>query len=98
MSTFDPQQEKETYQQARKEILGPYWVASTSSAPPMFNVPLSYDRTSKERLLGKVNNLKEFLKICLDLMKDETTFNTLHGMIDHCMQEGEVPTGQRVVN
>jgi hypothetical protein len=24
--------------------------------------------------------------------------NALHGMIDHCTQEREVPTGQRVVN
>jgi hypothetical protein len=26
------------------------------------------------------------MKTCLELMKDETALNALHGMIDHCMQ------------
>jgi hypothetical protein len=30
MPTFNPQKEKETYQQARKEILGLDWIASMS--------------------------------------------------------------------
>jgi hypothetical protein len=34
MPTFNPQKEKETYQQARKEILGPDWITSTSKTPP----------------------------------------------------------------
>jgi hypothetical protein len=33
MPTFDPQQEKETYQRERKEVLGQDWGASTSSVP-----------------------------------------------------------------
>jgi hypothetical protein len=98
MPTFDPQQEKETYQQTRKEILGPDWIASTSSAPPVVDMPSVYDRTIPERPLQQVSTLKEFLKICLELMKDETVLNALCGMIDHCMQEREVPTMQRVVN
>jgi hypothetical protein len=31
-------------------------------------------------------------------MKDETTLNALCEMIDHCAQEREIPTAQRVVN
>jgi hypothetical protein len=46
MPTFDPQQEKETYQQTRNEILGPDWIASTSSATPVVDMPLIYDRTT----------------------------------------------------
>lgn len=60
-STFDPQQEKETYQRTRKEILGPDWVASNSSAPPVVNMPLVCDRTIPEKSLEKVSTLREFL-------------------------------------
>jgi hypothetical protein len=33
MPMFDPQQEKETYQRERKEVLGQDWGTSTSSVP-----------------------------------------------------------------
>jgi hypothetical protein len=33
MPMFDPQQEKVTYQNARKKIIGQDWGASTSSVP-----------------------------------------------------------------
>jgi hypothetical protein len=56
MPTFDPQQEKEMYQRERKEILGPDWVASTSSVPHVC------DRTMPEKPLGKVSTLREFLR------------------------------------
>jgi hypothetical protein len=51
MLKFDPQQEKEMYQQTRKEILGPNWIASTSSTPPMVGMSSVYDRTILERSL-----------------------------------------------
>jgi hypothetical protein len=57
-----------------------------------------YDHTIPERSVEKVNTLKYFLKSCLELMKDETTLNALHGMIDQCTQDREVPMTQRVVN
>jgi hypothetical protein len=91
MPTFDPQQEKETYQQTRNEILGPDWITSTSSATPVVDMPLIYDRTTLERPLEKVSPLKEFMKSCLALMKDETALNALHKMIDHCTRKG-IPT------
>jgi hypothetical protein len=37
--------------------------------------------------LGKVSTLREFMRIYIELMKDETAFNELCEMIDHCMQE-----------
>jgi hypothetical protein len=80
------------YQQTRKEKLGPDWISSTSSAPHVFGMPSVYDCTIPERPLEKVSTLKEFLKICLELMKYETALNALRGMIDHSMQEREVPT------
>jgi hypothetical protein len=92
MPTFDPQQEKETYQRARKEILGLDWAASTSCAP------LVCDRTMPEKPLGKVSTLREFLRSCIELMKDEIALNALCEMIDHCAQEREMPIAQRVVN
>jgi hypothetical protein len=95
MPTFNPQKEKETYQQARKEILGPDWIASTSNVPPVYDMPSVYDHTIPERSVEKVNTLKYFLKSCLELMKDETTLNALCGMIDQCTQDREVPTTQR---
>jgi hypothetical protein len=92
MPTFDPQQEKEMYQRERKEILGPDWVASTSSVPHVC------DHTMPEKPLGKVSTLREFLRSCVELMKDETVLNALYEMIDHCTQEREIPIAQRVVN
>jgi hypothetical protein len=76
--TFDPQQEKETYQRERKEILGLDWVASTSSAPHVC------DHTMPEKPLGRISTLREFLRSCVELMKDETVLNALYEMIDHC--------------
>jgi hypothetical protein len=52
MPTFHPQQEKETYQRERKEVLGVQdWGASTSSAPRI------EDRVMPEKPIGKVSTL-----------------------------------------
>jgi hypothetical protein len=62
-----------------------------STAPPVYDMSLIYDCTIPERLVKKVSTLKYFLKSCLELMKDETTLNALHNMIDQCTQDREVP-------
>jgi hypothetical protein len=72
MPTFDPQQEKEMYQRERKEILRLDWVASTSFAPHVC------DCTMLEKPHGKVSTLIQFLRSCVELMRDETTLNTLY--------------------
>jgi hypothetical protein len=92
MLTFDPQQEKETYQYKRNEILGMHWIESTSFETPVVDMPLIYDHTTLERPLEKESTLKDFMISCLELMKDETTWNELHRMIDHCVQERDLPT------
>jgi hypothetical protein len=92
MPTFDPQQENETYQRERKEILGSDWVASTSSAPYVC------DCIMPEKPLGKVSTLRELLRIFVELMKDQIVLNALYEMIDHYTQEREIPITQRVVN
>jgi hypothetical protein len=51
-----------------------------------------------ERATGKVITLREFLIICVDLVRDETELNALYEMIDHCKQGMENPMTQRVVN
>jgi hypothetical protein len=43
--TFNPQKEKEAYQQAMKVILGPDWIASMSKTPRVYDMPSVYDRT-----------------------------------------------------
>jgi hypothetical protein len=53
--TFDPQQENETYQRERKEVLGQYWGASTSSTPHI------EDRVVPEKPTRKVSIIREFL-------------------------------------
>jgi hypothetical protein len=83
MPTFNPQEEKETYQKIRKEILGLDWIDSTSKTPLVYYMPPVYDRTIPNRTIKKLNTLKDFLRICLELMHDETTLNTLRRMIDH---------------
>jgi hypothetical protein len=52
-------------------------------------VPPVCDRTIPEKMLEKISNLREFMRSCIKLMKDETTLNELCEMIDHCAQEGK---------
>jgi len=77
MLTFDPQQEKEMYHMTRKEILGLDWITPTSTAPPMVDMPSIYDHTIPEKMLEKVSNLRELLRSCVELMKNEITLNAL---------------------
>jgi hypothetical protein len=79
------------YKKTIKEILGPDWVASTSYAPLVVDMPPVYDRTIPERSLEKVSTLREFLESCLELVENETALNTLCRMIDQCAQEKEFP-------
>jgi hypothetical protein len=51
-----------------------------------------------QKILEKVSTLREFLRSCVELMKDETALNTLCDMIGHCAKEMEIPIAQRVVN
>jgi hypothetical protein len=62
----------------QKEVLGKYWGESTSSAP------LVGDHVVPERPTRKVITLREFLGICIELMKHETVLNSLYEMINHC--------------
>jgi hypothetical protein len=64
----------------------------------MGDMPPIYDHAIPEGPLKKENTLGEFLKSCLELMKDENALNTLCNMIDHCTQERTIPTIQKVVN
>jgi hypothetical protein len=44
-----------------------------------------------EKPLGKLSTLREFLRSCVELIKDETALNALFEMIDHCAQERKIP-------
>jgi hypothetical protein len=91
-ATFDPQQQEDVYQRERKEILGLDWVASTTFVPPIL------DRTIPKKPLEKVGTLREFLRSCVELMKDGIVLNEVCEMIDQCVQEREIPPAKRVVN
>jgi hypothetical protein len=80
------------YQRKIKEILGPNWVSPTSSMTIMDGMPPVYDCTIPKNSFEKV---REFLRSCVELMKDETVLNAL---CDQCTQEMEIPTIERVVN
>jgi hypothetical protein len=60
-----------------KEIIGQGWGASTSTIPPVNGCVVPYKPTRK------VSTQKQFPRICVDLMKYETLWNTLYEMIDH---------------
>jgi hypothetical protein len=60
----------------------------------MYDMPPAYDHLIIERKVEKESTLKSFLKSCLELMKDETTLNMLHGMIDQCTQDKEALVAQ----
>jgi len=83
--TFYPQQEQNTYQRERKEVLGEDLGASTSSMPQV------NDCVVLESLIGKVSTLRELLRSCTEIMKDETVLNAIYEMIDPCTQERETP-------
>jgi hypothetical protein len=91
MPTFDPQQEKETYNMERKEILGQDWGSSTSST-----THVRYHDVPKKSN-GKVSTLKKFFRSCIEIMKDETALKTLYEIIYHCTQERKTSITQRVV-
>jgi hypothetical protein len=95
---FNPHQEKETYKKEIKEFLGPDWVASTSAMLLVVDMPLVYDQTILEGPLEKVSTLKEFLKSCLQLMKDDFVLNTLCKMIINAHKKRNFHIIQRVVN
>jgi hypothetical protein len=88
MPTFNPQQEKETYQSARKEMLEPHGEVSTSSLPHL------EDPTVPEKSSAQVSTLTEFLKSCVELMKDRTMLSILYNMIDHCAKGRDTPVTQ----
>jgi hypothetical protein len=64
----------------------------------MFDMPPAYDHSMTERTVEKVTTLKSFLKIFLELLKDETTLDALCGMIDPCPQDKEAHVAKLVVN
>jgi hypothetical protein len=68
------------------------WGASTSFAPRV------EDHIVPKKPIEKVSTLTKLLKSCVDLMKDETTLNTLYDMIDHCTRGRETPISQRMIN
>jgi hypothetical protein len=77
------------------------WIASNSQLvydrPHVFDMPPTYDHSMIERTIEEVSTLKSFLKSCLELMKDETSLNTLRGMIDQCTQDREPPSVRKVL-
>jgi hypothetical protein len=54
-------------------------------------MPPTYDHLITKRPVEKASTLKSFLKNFLELIKDETTLNLLHRMIDQCVQDKEEP-------
>jgi hypothetical protein len=61
-------------------------------------VPQINDCVALEKPTGKVSTLKEFLRSCVEFMRDETPLNALYEMIYHCTQGRETSISQMVVN
>jgi hypothetical protein len=61
-------------------------------------VPQVRDRAIPKKPLRKESTLREFLRSCVEMMKDETVLNALYKIIDHCMKGRENIIAQRVVN
>jgi hypothetical protein len=76
-------------------LIGAEWITSTSIAPPLYErslvygMPLVYHHMDTERKVEKVSTMRMLLNNYLELMKDKTTLNALHGMIDQCTQDKE---------
>ena len=54
-----------------------------------------HDQTITRESTKKVSTLESFLKSCLDIVKDGSSMDTLHNMIDKCVKERE---GYKSVN
>jgi hypothetical protein len=54
-------------------------------------VPRIENQVVPENLMVKVSTLMEFLRNCVELMKDGTVLSTLYDMIDHCTKGRETP-------
>jgi len=61
--------------------MGADWITSTLTMPHlydrprMFDMPLVYDHSKK--IVEEVRTLQSFLRSCLELMKDESTLNSM---------------------
>jgi hypothetical protein len=78
---FDPQQEKETYQREKKELIIMNWGASTSVTPPK-----EY-RSMLENPTGKVSTLIELLRNCVEIIKYEVAMSKLYDT-QECLYNG----------
>jgi len=72
-------------------VIGEKWIESTSTTPSLYDRPSIYDMPPvfdhSERQIEKVSTLKSFLRICLELMKNESALSMCYGKINHCTQE-----------
>jgi hypothetical protein len=82
--------------------MGSEWIAPTSNAPPLYDKPLIFDippvYDHSKNKSKKVRTLQSFLRSCLELMKDEPTLSSLHGMTHYSSHEKEKPIAHIMVN
>jgi hypothetical protein len=67
---FDPQKERDTYKKSRKDMIEIEWGASTLIAPPVSNMPPTYDHVIIEGPIDKESTWKICLKSFLKPIKD----------------------------
>lgn len=66
--------------------------STTHQGLHVYDTSLAYDKSTLGEVVDEVSPINIFLKMYLELMKDELTLDRLHRLIEQCMQEKEVPT------
>jgi hypothetical protein len=51
-----------------------------------------------EKSSTQVSTLTEFLKSCVELMRDKTVLSILYNMIDHCVKGRDTLVTQQMIN
>jgi hypothetical protein len=83
---FDVRKEKETFKEAREDILKEN-ITSTSGTNlvdeiPVYDMPPLFDQTSRENPSGSIDNLRNILGSCVNLLNHKNSLPLLQSLLE----------------
>jgi hypothetical protein len=99
---FDVCKEKETFKEARQEILKENIVSTSGTKPvddiPVYDMPPLFDQTNREQPSEQVSNLRNFLGSCVKLLNDKNYLQVLQCLLEKCNSGEEMKLEPKRVN
>jgi hypothetical protein len=99
---FDAHKEKETFKEARQEILKENIASTSGTNPgddvPVYDMPHLFDQTNRDQPSEQVSNLRNFLGSCVKLLNDKTSLQVLQSLLEKCNSGEEMKLEQKTVN